>query len=51
MKEAPGELLPATRRLASIDAYRGFVMFLLIAESLHFAAVAKANGSGVRSTT
>src|SRR5690349_15075867 len=29
------------RRLASIDAYRGFVMFLLIAESLHFAAVAK----------
>ncbi len=33
---------PATRRLASIDAYRGFVMFLLIAESLHFAAVAEA---------
>ena len=30
-----------TRRLASIDAYRGFVMFLLIAESLHFEAVAK----------
>jgi len=27
------------RRLASIDAFRGFVMFLLIAESLHFAAV------------
>jgi heparan-alpha-glucosaminide N-acetyltransferase len=39
---APDKLPSPTRRLASIDAYRGFVMFLLIAESLHFAAVAKA---------
>ncbi len=30
----------SVRRLASIDAYRGFVMFLLIAESLHFANIA-----------
>ena len=42
MKDASEALRSATRRLASIDAYRGFVMFLLIAESLHFAAVAKA---------
>ena len=40
--DAEPELSPTpTRRLASIDAYRGFVMFLLIAESLHFAAVAQ----------
>ena len=31
-----------TTRLASIDAYRGFVMFLLLAEVLHFAVVARA---------
>lgn len=31
---------PPPRRLASIDAYRGFVMFLLIAESFHLASVA-----------
>ena len=30
------------RRLASIDAYRGFVMFLMMAEVLHLGAVAKA---------
>ena len=36
----PNELPTPPRRLASIDAYRGFVMFLLIAESFHFAAVA-----------
>lgn len=34
------EPAPPVRRLTSIDAYRGFVMFLLIAESLHFAAIA-----------
>src|SRR3712207_1680862 len=32
----------APARLASIDAYRGFVMFLMMAEVLHLAAVAKA---------
>src|SRR3954463_8113661 len=36
------EVAPAIvpRRLASIDAYRGFVMFLMMAEVLHLAAVA-----------
>ena len=29
-----------SRRLASIDAYRGFVMFLMMAEVLHLCAVA-----------
>jgi heparan-alpha-glucosaminide N-acetyltransferase len=33
---------PAVVRLTSIDAYRGFVMFLMMAEVLHLAAVAKA---------
>jgi heparan-alpha-glucosaminide N-acetyltransferase len=33
---------PASPRLASIDAYRGFVMFLMLAEVLQFCAVAKA---------
>jgi hypothetical protein len=33
--------LPA--RLASVDAYRGFVMFLMMAEALHLATVAKAH--------
>lgn len=40
MMDEPEEAPSPPRRLASIDAYRGFVMFLLIAESLHFAAVA-----------
>jgi heparan-alpha-glucosaminide N-acetyltransferase len=33
---------PVPARLASIDAYRGFVMFLLMAEVLRFADVARA---------
>ena len=33
---------PATPRLGSIDAYRGFVMFLMMAEVLRFCAVAGA---------
>lgn len=38
---------PAPERLASIDAFRGFVMFLIIAEALEFAKVAAAfPGSG-----
>ncbi len=39
------EIVPAgpgrPGRLASVDAYRGLVMFLLIAEAFHFAGVAK----------
>lgn len=47
----PRSVLPAPRsprsaprlpRLASLDAYRGFVMFLMLAEVLRFDAVAKA---------
>ena len=33
---------PAPARLASLDAYRGFVMFLMLAEVLGFSHVAKA---------
>src|SRR5437870_12199350 len=33
---------PASARLESVDAYRGLVMFLMMAEILKFAAVAKA---------
>jgi heparan-alpha-glucosaminide N-acetyltransferase len=33
---------PGGRRLDSIDAYRGLVMFLMLAEVLHFCQVAKA---------
>src|SRR3954447_13662652 len=33
---------PVSRRLASIDAYRGLVMFLMMAEVLRFCAVASA---------
>jgi heparan-alpha-glucosaminide N-acetyltransferase len=33
---------PVSRRLASIDAYRGLVMFLMMAEVLQFCAVARA---------
>ena len=32
-------------RLASVDAYRGFVMFLMMAEVLHLASVAKAHST------
>ncbi len=34
----------APQRLTSMDAFRGLVMFLLLAESFHFAQVAKALG-------
>jgi predicted acyltransferase len=34
---------PVPQRIASVDAYRGFVMFLMMAEVLHLAGVAKAN--------
>lgn len=33
---------PASGRLGSIDAYRGFVMFLMMAEVLHLSGVARA---------
>ena len=33
---------PTPGRLASIDAYRGFVMLLMMGEVLHFYAVAQA---------
>src|SRR5262249_20455342 len=38
-----GKDLPAgpTARLASIDAYRGLVMFLLLAEAMHLCSVSK----------
>ncbi len=35
-------LIDAPRRLTSIDAHRGFVMFLMMAEVLHLGAMAKA---------
>jgi predicted acyltransferase len=35
--------LDAPRRLASIDAYRGFVMLLMMAEVLHFRTLAEAS--------
>lgn len=38
MEAVPGKTAPA--RLASIDAYRGFVMFLMMAEVLHVGKVA-----------
>lgn len=42
--DTPTETLvqPGTGRVGSIDAYRGFVMFLMMAEVLRLAAVAKA---------
>lgn len=53
MSERPSETTPApapeatSGRLASIDVYRGFVMFLLMAEALEFAKVAAAKpGNG-----
>lgn len=33
---------PAVQRLVSLDAYRGFVMLLMVAEALHFGRVARA---------
>src|SRR4051794_23021406 len=39
---SPADPKAAPRRLASIDAYRGLVMFLMMAEVLEFAAVARA---------
>ncbi len=50
MPDTPAALAkPATtsRRLASLDAYRGFVMFLMMAEVLHLATVSeRLPGSG-----
>jgi predicted acyltransferase len=42
MTPTPPAPLPTQPRIAAIDAYRGFVMFLMLAEVLHLAAVAKA---------
>jgi predicted acyltransferase len=36
------ETSPSPARLTSVDAYRGFVMFLMMAEVLHFSHVARA---------
>src|SRR5688500_13859202 len=35
-------IAPAPQRLTSLDAYRGFVMFLMVAEVLHLSRVARA---------
>lgn len=35
-------IAPAPKRLISLDAYRGFVMFLMVAEVLHLSRVARA---------
>lgn len=35
------EITPAPKRLVSMDAYRGFVMFLMVAEVLHLSRVAR----------
>ena len=37
----PATAAPVPQRLASLDAYRGFVMFLMMAEVLHLGAVAE----------
>lgn len=42
LKTSPVPPPPPTARLASVDAYRGLVMFLLMAETLKLAKVAKA---------
>ena len=39
---APAPQLPLLNRLASLDAYRGFVMFLMMAEVLHLSRVSQA---------
>lgn len=39
---APNAIIaPAPKRLVSLDAYRGFVMFLMVAEVLHFSRLAR----------
>ena len=40
-KAASAEILAASPRLTSVDAYRGFVMFLMMAEVLHISQAAK----------
>ena len=40
MPDAPTAIPPKPQRLASVDAYRGFVMFLMMAEVLRIAKVA-----------
>ena len=40
--DEPTPPAPAAGRLASIDAYRGLVMFLMMAEVLRLSAVARA---------
>jgi predicted acyltransferase len=39
--DAPPQARPVVGRLTSIDAYRGFVMFLMMAEVLHLGAMAR----------
>ena len=41
IEAAPQAAAPPTARLDSIDAYRGLVMFLMLAEELHFGAVSR----------
>lgn len=39
---APNSIIaPAPKRLVSLDAYRGFVMFLMVAEVLHLSRIAR----------
>ena len=45
MDTAARSLAAPPSRLASIDAYRGLVMFLMMAEVLHLSTVGKATGS------
>jgi predicted acyltransferase len=44
-ESSPSLTAPPTSRLASIDAYRGLVMFLMMAEVLRLSSVGKATGS------
>jgi heparan-alpha-glucosaminide N-acetyltransferase len=46
MNTSATNLAPPPNRLASIDAYRGLVMLLMMGEVLRFSSVAKATGSG-----
>ena len=41
-KASAVETAPSSARLTSVDAYRGFVMFLMMAEVLHLSRVARA---------
>src|SRR5205823_2223669 len=45
MDTAARSLAAPPSRLGSIDAYRGLVMFLMMAEVLHLSTVGKATGS------